>query len=247
MKGIIISIEGTDGAGKHTQQQLLMESLQKKGYAVFNQSFPNYDSESSAPVKMYLSGEFGDSANCLDAYQASVLFAVDRMCTYKKNIEEHYNNGEIILCDRYVQSNFIHQCSKIDDVDQKLDFIKWEEEFEYGTLGLPRPDLTFFIEMPIEKSLELAHARADYKTGKQKDIHEEDSLYMKKSYDNGLTLAKQLGWSLIHCVDKNNNLKTIDEIHQEIMSETEKFLSKKNSAIDMNWFYDYNLYTLLKR
>lgn len=217
MKGIIISIEGTDGAGKHTQQQLLLEHLKNAGYKVFNQSFPNYESDSSAPVKMYLGGELGSNANCLDAYQASILYAVDRMCTYKKTIEEHYNNGEIIIFDRYVQSNFIHQCSKIDDPDEKLKFIEWEENLEYDTLGLPRPDITFFIEMPIEKSLELAHARPDYKTGGKKDIHEEDTNYMKKSYDNGLTLAKKLGWNLIHCVDENNNLKSIEDIHHEIV------------------------------
>lgn len=226
MKGIIISIEGTDGAGKHTQQQLLLEDLKKLGYSVFDQSFPNYDSTSSAPVKMYLSGELGSSANCMDAYQASVLYAVDRLCTYKKSIEEHYENGEIILFDRYVQSNFIHQCSKIDDEDKKMEFLKWEEELEYDTLKLPRPDLIFFIEMPVEKSMELARARAEYKTGESKDIHEEDSSYMTKSYNNGLFLAKKLGWNIIHCVDENNNIKSIDAIHEEIMKITKDFLNK---------------------
>ncbi|MBR2391851.1 MAG: deoxynucleoside kinase [Clostridia bacterium] len=226
MKGIIISIEGTDGAGKHTQQQLLLEDLKKLGYSVFDQSFPNYDSPSSAPVKMYLSGELGSSANCMDAYQASVLYAVDRLCTYKKAIEEHYENGEVILFDRYVQSNFIHQCSKIDDEDKKMEFLKWEEELEYDTLKLPRPDLIFFIEMPVEKSMELARARAEYKTGESKDIHEEDSSYMTKSYNNGLFLAKKLGWNIIHCVDENNNIKSIDAIHEEIMKITKDFLNK---------------------
>ena len=89
MKGFIISIEGTDGAGKHTQQQLLLSKLKALGHKVFDQSFPNYDSNSSAPVKMYLSGEFGGS-NSLDAYQASSLYAVDRMCTYKKTIEPRH-------------------------------------------------------------------------------------------------------------------------------------------------------------
>lgn len=227
MKGIIISIEGTDGAGKHTQQQLLMESLKQEGYSVVNQSFPNYESDSAKPVQMYLAGEFGNNANSLNAYQASVLFAVDRLCTYKKSLESHYDNGEILLFDRYVQSNFIHQCSKIDDPEKKLEFIKWEENLEYDTLGLPKPDLTFFIEMPIEKSLELAKARGEYKAGTKKDIHEEDSNYMQKSYNNGLNLAKQLGWTLIHCVDENDNLKTIDEIHQEILKKTKEYLNSK--------------------
>ena len=227
MKGIIISIEGTDGAGKHTQQQLLLKDLKEAGYAVVDQSFPNYESDSSAPVKMYLAGEFGASANSLNAYQASVLYAVDRMCTYKKDLESHYQNGEIILFDRYVQSNFIHQCSKIDDMNEKLEFIKWEEELEYNTLGLPKPDLVFFIEMPVEKSLELARARTEYKTGESKDIHEEDTSYMTKSYNNGVNLAKELGWTLIHCCDENGNLKTIDDIHAEIMQIATEFLDNQ--------------------
>ena len=165
MKGIIISIEGTDGAGKHTQQQLLASDLKELGYTVFEQSFPNYESGSSEPVKMYLSGAFGDTANTLDAYQASTLYAVDRLCTYKKDIEPHYNNGEIILFDRYVQSNYIHQCSKIDDMKDKLKFLEWNEDLEFYKHKLPRPDLIFFIEMPVAKSLELAKARAEYKTG----------------------------------------------------------------------------------
>ena len=228
-KGIIISIEGTDGAGKHTQQQLLLNKLKDLGYGVVDQSFPNYDSDSSAPVKMYLAGEFGKTANSLDAYQASVLYAVDRMCTFKKSLEKHYNDGKIILFDRYVQSNFIHQCSKIDDFNEKMKFIEWEESLEYDTLGLPRPDLIFFIEMPVEKSLELARARAEYKTGESKDIHEEDISYMTRSYNNGLELANKLGWNLIHCVDENNNVKSIESIHEEIMKIATEFLKSKDN------------------
>ena len=228
-KGLIISIEGTDGAGKHTQQQLLLNDLKDLGYDVVDQAFPNYDSDSSAPVKMYLAGEFGKDSSSLDAYQASVLYAVDRMCTYKKSLESHYNEGKIILFDRYVQSNFIHQCSKIDDMEDKLKFIAWEEHLEYDTLGLPKPDLIFFIEMPVEKSLELARARAEYKTGESKDIHEEDTTYMTRSYNNGLSLAKQLGWNIVHCVDKQNNIKSIEEIHKEIMTIAIDFLNKQQA------------------
>ena len=224
MKGLIISIEGTDGAGKHTQQQLLASELKELGYNVVDQSFPNYESDSSSPVKMYLAGEFGSTSNSLDAYQASVLYAVDRLCTYKKTLEKNYENGDILLFDRYVQSNFIHQCSKIDDFDEKLKFIEWEEKLEYNTLGLPRPDLIFFIEMPVEKSLELARTRAEYKTGESKDIHEEDTTYMTRSYNNGIALAKRLGWNIIHCVDDEGNIKHIEDIHKEIMDVAIEFL-----------------------
>ena len=227
MKGLIISIEGTDGAGKHTQQQLLSEKLKKLNYGVFDQSFPNYESDSSAPVKMYLAGEFGNSADCMNAYEASALYAVDRLCTYKKTIKPHYENGEIILLDRYVQSNFIHQCSKIEDEQEREKFLTWVQDFEFNTLRLPRPDLVFFIEMPVEKSIELSKARSEYKTGEKKDIHEEDTSYMTKSYNNGLSLAKKFGWSLIHCVDDDGNVKSIDAIHEEIMSQVLDFLNNQ--------------------
>lgn len=224
MKGTIISIEGTDGAGKHTQQQLLLEELNKKGYKTFAQAFPNYESDSAGPVKMYLSGAFGNQADCLDAYEASTLFATDRLCTYKTAIKPHYENGEIILLDRYVQSNFIHQCSKIYDENEQQKYLDWVQEFEFNTLHLPRPDVVFFIEMPVEKSLELARARQEYKTGEQKDIHEEDTEYMRHSYETGMKLAKKLGWNLVHCLDSEGNLKTIETIHNEIMEKVNEFL-----------------------
>lgn len=217
MKGTIISIEGTDGAGKHTQQQMLLNKLNELGLKTFAQAFPNYESESSKPVKMYLGGEFGDKANCLDSYEASTLYATDRLCTYKKSIKSHYENGEIILFDRYVQSNFIHQCSKIEDESEKEKYLKWVQEFEFDILHLPRPDIVFFIEMPVQKSMELAKARENYKTGDIKDIHEEDFSYMEKSYNNGISLAKKFNWNIIHCLNEKNEIKPANEIHEEIM------------------------------
>ena len=112
-------------------------------------------------------------------------------------------------------------------MDEKMKFIEWEEELEYNTLKIPRPDLIFFIEMPVEKSLELARARAEYKTGESKDIHEEDTSYMTRSYNNGLNLAKKLGWNIIHCVDENNNIKHIEDIHKEIMDIAIEFLKSQ--------------------
>ena len=225
MKGIIISIEGTDGSGKHTQQQMLLNTLNELNVKTFAQAFPNYESESSSPVKMYLGGEFGDKANCLDAYEASTLYATDRLCTYKKSIKSHYENGEVILFDRYVQSNFIHQCSKFENEEEKEKFLNWVQEFEFDILHLPRPDIVFFIEMPVKKSMELAKARASYKTGDVKDIHEEDFSYMEKSYNNGISLAKKFNWTLIHCLNENNELKTADEIHKEIMTHIKEKLN----------------------
>ena len=226
MNGKIISIEGTDGSGKHTQQQLLAKHLKELGYKIFEQSFPNYESDSAAPVKMYLSGKFGSDPNCLDPYQASALYAVDRLCTYQISIKPHYENGEIILFDRYVQSNLIHQSSKFSEQKQKDEFLNYIYELEFERFKLPKPDLVFFIEMPVEKSLELAKSRESYKNGEKKDILEEDAKYMEKSYNTGVELAKKLNWTIIHAVDDFGNIKTIDEIHKEITDKVLDFLEK---------------------
>lgn len=234
MKQPIIVIEGTDGCGKGTQTQALFEELINQNIPVYTCSFPNYKSRSSEPVKMYLEGELGDSAYCLDAYQASQLFTTDRLCTYKQELEPIINAGYTLLLDRWTPSNIIHQCSKIDNPLEKMKFIKWIENLEYDTLKLPRPNLVFFLDMPIEKSLELARSRPNYKSGTQKDIHEEDSEYMRKSYENGLWVANKLDWEIISCVDKNGNIRTIEDIHNEITQKTLAFLTGIKSQDGIN-------------
>lgn len=230
MEPIIIVIEGTDGCGKGTQTKKLVESLETMGFSVYTKSFPNYNSPSSELVKMYLGGAFGASANCLDAYSASSLYAVDRLATYLLEIKPAIEEGKIIVLDRYTTANMVHQCVKIDKPIEKMKFIRWAEDFEYGKLKLPRPTLTFFLDMPAEKSIELAHARGELKAGTSKDIHEADDNYLKKSYENGLWVADKLDWKLIRCVNKNNELKTIDEIHNEIMEKVCDHLENRLSS-----------------
>ena len=214
MSGFIINIEGTDGSGKATQATKLAAALKEKGFDVMEKSFPNYDSPSSGPVKMYLAGEIGDSADCVNYKQASVLFAVDRLCTMRT---KDYEN-KILVLDRYTPSNMIHQCCKIKSVEKQIEFLDWIDDFEFNFLELPRPNLIIFLDMPLEKSLELAHSRKDLKAGTKKDIHEQDPDYMKRAYQTGKSVALKFGWTIIKCVDENNNIKSIDEIHQEILS-----------------------------
>ena len=214
MSGFIINIEGTDGCGKKTQADKLVQALKELGHEVVQQSFPNYESQSAGPVKMYLGGELGDNVNCLNYKQASVLFAVDRLCTMKTL---NYENKVVVL-DRYTPSNMIHQCCKIKNLEKQIEFLDWIDDFEFNFLGLPRPNLILFLDMPTEKSLELAHQRKDLKAGTKKDIHEQDPEYMKKAYQTGKSVALKFGWTIINCVDKNNNIKSIDEIHKEILA-----------------------------
>lgn len=217
MAGKIFVIEGTDGSGKQTQTFKLYEKLLSLGKNVKLQSFPNYSSDSCGPVKMYLSGKFGD-ANSLDAYQASSLFAVDRLCTMQEYIEFLKNDG-ILLLDRYVESNMIHQAGKLSSNEEIDSFITWLNDLEFEHLKLPKPNKIFFLDVPVEVSKKLANARTSLKVGANKDVHEEDKNHLENAYRAGKYVAKKFNWTIINCIDSNNNLKSIEEIHNLILKE----------------------------
>lgn len=216
--GYIIVIEGTDGSGKQTQSIKLYEKLKADGYNVIRQSFPNYESDSSAPVKMYLGGELCKQASDMDAYQTSALFAVDRLCTYMKEFKSHYEKGGIVILDRYTQSNMLHQAGKIRDLTERDKFLDWLDNFEFEELKLPRADKVIFLDVPPEVSMRLAHERADLKAGTTKDIHEQDSSHIIDAYNSGKYVANKYNWDVISCVE-NDKLKTIEEIHNEIINK----------------------------
>ena len=212
---MIIDIEGTDGCGKKTQTDLLFNYLKDKGYKVTKISFPNYDSNSSALVKMYLSGELGEKAEDVNAYQASALYAVDRFATMSKiNIKDY----DFIIFDRYVPSNMIHQASKAKSKKEINKIVRWINNFEYEKLELPIPDKILFLDVPVETSIKLARARAVLKNGESKDIHERDDNHLIKAYESAKHVAKKFKWTVINCVVEGE-LKSIDEIHQEILTK----------------------------
>lgn len=219
MKNKLIVIEGTDGSGKKTQADLLLKYLQSKGENVIGQSFPNYENPACAGVKMYLNGDFGDT-NCFTAYQANALYAVDRLCTMEKH-KKHIADGGCIIFDRYVQSTMLHQAGLISDLSEREKFLEYVDNFEFNILKLPRPDVVIFLDIPVEFSKKLADARAAYKSGNDKDIYEADVNHLKNAYNAGKYVAEKYGWLIIQCLDKNGNLKTIDQIHKEIVKALE--------------------------
>ncbi len=214
--GCIIVIEGTDGSGKQTQATKLYEKLLQSGKKVLRVSFPNYDSPSSHPVKMYLGGELCQSASELDAYQTSALYAVDRLCTYMKDLKSHYEAGGIIVFDRYVQSNMLHQAGKIHDIKLRDKFLDWLDNFEFNELKLPRPNKVIFLDVPPETSKRLANERTELKAGTKQDIHEKDASHLIDAYNSGKYVANKYDWTVINCTI-NGNLKSIEQIHNEII------------------------------
>ena len=217
--GKVIVIEGSDGSGKATQTRMLYEYLAGEGLPVRMVTYPNYDSPSSALVKMYLGSEFGSDAYGVNAYVASAFYAVDRFASYLKEWKEFYESSDdhIVICDRYVTSNMLHQASKLDTAREKEAFLDWEYDFEYTKGGLPVPDIVFFLDVKPEISTRLMKDRANKITHESdKDIHEANPDFLRKSYENSAILIKKYGWQVIDCCDETGTLKTVDEIHNRI-------------------------------
>lgn len=214
--GKLIVIEGLDGSGKSTQLDLLFKGLEDLGKDCKWVSFPDYESNSSALVKMYLGGEFGNKPDDVNAYAASVFYTVDRYASYKANWGEFYDNGGTIVSGRYTTSNAIHQASKLPE-DKWEDFLSWLYDFEYNKIGIPRPDKVIFLDMPIEVSQKLLTKRYEGDENK-KDIHESDVKYLEKCRNAACFTAKYSGWSIINCAE-NGEARSIEDIAKDVLAE----------------------------
>lgn len=222
--GKLFVIDGTDGSGKQTQFDRLVERLTKEGIDYKTVSFPNYDSPSSSLVKMYLSGEFGTDAKKISPYIASTFYAADRYATFQTGYKEYYENGGILLADRYTTANMVHQAGKIRDPKEREKFLTWLWNFEFNLYGLPIPTEVFFLNMPIEKSLELIKDRENKFTHDiKKDIHESDKSHLIDAYQAACEVAKTYNWYEVNCI-KENELRTIEDIHEEIYQEIKKHI-----------------------
>ena len=224
--GKLFVIDGTDGSGKQTQFEQLKNRLDREGIEYKTVSFPNYESDSSSLVKMYLSGEFGDDPKAVNAYIASTFYAVDRYATFKKGYEEYYNNGGIILADRYTTANMVHQAGKITDENEREKFLNWLCDLEFNLYGLPKPTKVFFLNMPIEKTVELMKNRENkFSHDSKKDIHERNKEHLNESYNAACSVAKKYNWNEIKCV-KDDKIRTIEDIHEEIFKYVKEALNE---------------------
>ena len=218
MSGKLIVIEGLDGSGKATQAKLLYEALQSRDTAVRAVSFPDDASDSSALIKMYLSGAFGSDPGDVNAYAASSFYAVDRYASFKKDWGGFYQKGGIIVADRYTTSNAIHQCSKLPE-EQWDGYLDWLFEFEYRLLGIPAPDLVFYLKVEPEVSQKLMTGRY-HGDESRKDIHESNLAYLDRSRKAAEYCANRLGWKTVLC-SRAGEMRGIDEIHAELLSALE--------------------------
>lgn len=211
--GKLIVIEGLDGCGKSTQLEMLEKRLSNLNKNVRTVSFPNYSSDACYPVKMYLNGEFGTEPKDVNAYAASAFYAVDRFASYKKDWQRFYNDGGTVICGRYVTSNVLHQCSKLDESEWEK-FGNWLYDFEYNKMGIPKPDAVIFLNMPETFSEKLLSVRYGGDESK-KDIHEKDIAYQQRCRRAALKFSKIDNWRSVDCVN-GNTLRTKEDISNEI-------------------------------
>lgn len=217
----LIVIDGLDGSGKTTQFDIIKNILSEK-YSVMPISFPDYANPSSALVRMYLNGDISDDASDINAYAASSFYAVDRYANYKMVWKDNYKKGDLIFASRYVSSNAIHQMVKLPE-NEWDSYLEWLSDYEYDKLGLPKPDLVIFLDVPIEISQELMSGRYEGDESK-KDIHEANVEYLYSCRKSALYAAGKLGWKVLDCCDKNTLLpieiitrKLLDIINEVIV------------------------------
>jgi len=228
MSGVLIVIEaGSDASGKETQSRLLKDRLEKEGQKVRRITFPNYEDKSSTLVKMYLAGDFGTNPSDVNPYAASTFYAVDRFASYKTDWKDFLDEGGIVIADRYTTSNMVHQASKYESVEDKNVFLDWLYDLEFEKMGLPKPTEVIFLNMEIEVSLKLIERRDNKITGgSEKDIHEKDSDYMRKTYANSLWVASKYNWKMISC-SENGGPKLREVIHEDVYNAIKSLIEKR--------------------
>lgn len=223
MSGRLIVLEGTDGSGKATQTRLLCEALERRGRPWRKLSFPRYGKPSAALVEEYLRGGLGDKPGDVNAYAASLFYAVDRYASFKQDWGEFYASGNLVVADRYTTSNAVHQGSKLPSAERRA-YWDWLFQLEYGYMGLPAPDLVVYLDMPVEVSAPLLRARQTA-SGAQADIHERDQAYLRSCREAAAQAAKAYGWQVIPCA-RDGAPRPIEEIHAQVLALAEPLMTR---------------------
>lgn len=213
MSGRLIVFEGTDGSGKATQSRLLCEHLKRENIPYKNINFPRYGQPSAAMVQEYLDGRLGRHPGDVNAYAASLFYAMDRYASYKQDWGPFYEAGGLVIADRYTTSNAVHQASKLPEGERKA-FLDWLFDTEYRLLELPKPDLVIYLDMPTEITEKMMRRR-EASTGTHADIHEQDEAYLKSCRDAAREIVRDCGWTVIRCA-RDDEPRTVEDIHDEV-------------------------------
>ncbi len=221
MSGKLIVFEGTDGSGKATQAGMLGIKLKEQGVPFQEIDFPRYGNPFAEPARLYLDGALGKKPGDVSAYAASTLYAVDRYASYKQEWGAAYEAGMLILANRYTTSNAVHQASKLQSAE-RAEFLDWLFDLEYCRLGLPKPDLVLYLDLPTELSEQMLRRR-EHDTGVKADIHEQDDTYLRNCRMNARQIARDLGWTMVNCA-RDGQIRSVQDIHGEVWRSVKEYL-----------------------
>ncbi len=224
-KGFFIAIDGTDGSGKGTQSKLLCEAFENMGIEYRYIDFPTYDQKWSTYVNMYLGGEFGDDPATVNCYAASSFFSLDRYCSYMLDWRRDYEAGKIIVANRYTTANAVHQLAKLDQSEYD-GFLQWLFDFEQSKLGLPMPNMVFYLALPPSVSEKMVDLRCA-ETGAHKDIHEKNHTHLAAADRAAHYACQKLGWIKIDCAADAATMRSREDIQSEILSHVTDMLCKQ--------------------
>ena len=229
MSGIFIVIDGTDGSGKGTQTTRLYERLVSEGRDVVLIDFPRYGEPAAYFVERYLRGEYGELKD-IDAYRASTFYALDRFDA-SFGIRAALARGAIVISNRYVSANKGHQMGKIKDPEERRRFLGWLNGFEYGILGIPKPDLSILLHVPADIGFDLIAQKDEraYLNGEVRDIHERDREHLRAAEEAYLSLARLdtvENWKCLECV-QDGRLLSIEEVHQRVWDAIQPALGRE--------------------
>ena len=222
MSGRLIVFEGTDGSGKATQTELLCRELDQRGIPYKKLTFPRYDQDSSALIRLYLGGAFGSRPDDVNAYAAATFYAVDRYASYKQDWGAFYEAGGLLIADRYTTSNAVHQTVKL-PVEERRAFLDWLFDFEYRMLGLPKPTRVLYLDIPTDLTEQMMRRR-EHETHTKADIHEQDDAYLRHCRENAAFVVDYCGWTKIVCTEQGR-LRPIEDIHAEVMEKVADLLA----------------------
>ncbi len=221
MQGRLIVFEGTDGSGKATQTALLCKELDRRGVPYRKLEFPRYKEESSALIRLYLAGAFGEHPEDVNAYAAATFYSVDRFASYRQDWGTFYESGGLIVADRYTTSNAVHQTPKLPK-EERRKFLDWLFDFEYRLLGLPQPDRVLYLDLPTELSEQMMRRREEA-TCTKADIHERDEAYLAACRESAELIVTLYGWEKIDC-SQDGQIRTVEDIHREVLARVEDLL-----------------------
>lgn len=216
-RGKLIVIDGGNGSGKTTQSQLLVEYLKKRNLPVKYVDFPQYYSSfHGKTVAKFLRGEFG-SIDEVSPYLSSLAYALDR-ASIKKEMEDFLIRGGFIVANRYATSSMAHQGAKIENEEERKEFMKWLYELEYKVHKIPKENLVIYLYVPWKVGMELTQKKTDRQyLGNTQDIEEKDLKNRIESENMYLSMAKaNKHWVTIDCV-KDGKILTVPQIHQKIL------------------------------